>query len=81
MIAKMKTTADILVKCCMGDELPLESSVIADYFRISHNAHETFVTLFGVYQDLVKHKDVDAGLLHKCMLANKLDELIEKKYS
>ena len=75
----MATTADIFVKCCMRDELPSEISVICDYFGKYHD--DRFVILFGVYQGLVKYKDVEADLLHKCMLANRLDELIEKKYS
>ena len=77
----METTANTLVKYCMRDELPLEIPVIADYFGDSLDADEKFVILFGVYQGLVKYKDVEADLLHKCLLANRLDELIEKKYS
>ena len=76
----MPKTSEMLVKCCLRDELPDSMCVIADYFHINSFNEETFVILFGVYQGLVKYKGVNKELLHHCLLDNRLNELIHKTF-
>lgn len=73
-------TSEHLVKCCLIDELPEEMPTLADYFKYALSNEENFIILFGVYQGLVKYKDVECELLHKCCVGNRLGELIDKKY-
>ena len=74
------TTAERLVMCCLWDELPNSMPIIADYFHINEFNKEKFIILFGVYQGMVKYKGVKAELLHHCLLENRLNELIHKKF-
>ena len=75
----MPTTAKELVTCCLRDEFPSSLPVIVDYFGKNLD-NERFTILFGVYQGLVIRKGVDENMLHKCLLANRLDELIHNKF-
>ena len=75
----VSTTASDLIKCCRDDLLPSNIATISDYFGDNLDDIEFFI-LFGVYQGLVKFSGVDEELLHKCYFANRLDELIHKKY-
>ena len=69
-----------LVECCVCDELPSLIPTLDDYFGKYINDPENFIIIFGIYQCLVKFKGVDKKLLHKCYLANRLDDLINIKF-
>ena len=75
----MPTSASLLVASCLRDEFELSMPVLADYFNIKSTEEELYLT-WCVYLGLVKYKGVSADLLHKCFLANRLDELIHKKF-
>jgi len=75
----MPTSASLLVASCLRDEFELPIPVLADYFNIKSTEEELYLT-WCVYLGLVKYKGVSADLLHKCFLANRLDELIHKKF-
>lgn len=75
----MKTTAKELVKCCFDNLFPSSNCVFSDYFGDNYEEEKQIIIL-GIYQGLVKYKGVNESLLHKCFLANRLDELIHKKY-
>ena len=74
------TTTKNLIKCCLQDELPDSMGIIADYFHIDKFNEEKFLILYGVYQEMIKYKGVDEKLLHNCLLDNRLNELIHKKF-
>ena len=76
----MTTTTEGLIKCCLSDELPDSLGIIADYFNIDEFNKEKFLILYGVYQDMITEKGVDEKLLHNCLLHNRLNELIHKKF-
>ena len=76
----MPTTTEGLIKCCLRDELPDRLGIIADYFNIDKFNEETFLILYGVYQEMIKYKGVDENLLHNCLLHNRLNELIHKTF-
>jgi len=71
----MSTSTD-LVKFCLRDDFPDTFCVMVDYFNNNHNQH---LLIYAIYQDMIKNRGVDSDLLHKCFIANRLDELISKK--
>lgn len=76
----METTAKLLCNAMFMDTWnSMTAPVLTDYgFLNIDEIH--WNTLYGVYQGLVKHKGVTAEHLHMCFMANRLDELIHKKY-
>ena len=75
----MTRTSDILVECCMRDEIP-PLPVLADYFGDIYNDDDKVNIVFGVYVGLVKYKNVGSDLLHNCFLSNRLNELMQQKF-
>ena len=75
----MKTSASELIESCWRDLKDFPPPVFFDYFNSKFTDEEIGI-VFGIYQGLVKYKGVDEQLLHKCFMANRLDELIHKKY-
>jgi len=71
----MKTTAHELF---YGNQIT--TPVLVDYFGDNIGNDETINIIMGVYKGL-RLKGVSAELLHKCFMANRLDELIHKKYT
>ena len=69
-----------LVDCAYRDCLPSDIPTIIDYFG-DFTDEKTFSLLFGVYQGLIKYKNVTSDLLHMCFLSNPLDKLIHKKFT
>ena len=69
-----------LVDCAYRDCLPSDIPTIIDYFG-DFTDKKTLPLLFGVYQGLIKYKNVTSDLLHMCFLSNRLDELIHKKFT
>jgi hypothetical protein len=73
-------TSETLVRAIKFNSFEeLTSAALIDYGFTKLNEYWQNV-LFNLYADLVKHKNIDAQYLHKCYLANKLDELIHIKY-
>jgi len=54
-----------LVDCAYKDCLPCDIPTIIDYFG-DFTDKKTFPLLFGVYQGLIKYKNVTSDLLHMC---------------
>lgn len=73
------TTAYELCKCFDCDMIP-GISVLRDYWGENIQNEEIIRLIYGVYKGLYLWKGVTADLFHKCFTANKLDELIHKKY-
>jgi hypothetical protein len=70
-------TAEILVNAMTeGDNIT--GPVYADFFRTKNN--DDFETLYGLYKGLIRYRGVSDELLNKCLLSNRLEELIHKKY-
>ena len=76
----MKTSASELIESCWRDLKDFPPPVFFDYFNFKFTDEEIGI-VFGIYQGLVKYRGVDEQLLHKCFMANRLDELIHKKYN
>jgi len=74
--SKMKTSASELVEPCWRDLMDFLSSVFFDYFNSKFTGEEIGI-VYGIYHGLVIDKGVDEQLLHKCFMANRLDELID----
>lgn len=71
-------TADLLYHSFVGDYIP-DTCVLVDYWGENIDDDETIAIIYGVYKGL-SFKGITADLLHKCFKANRLDELIHKKY-
>ena len=76
----MKTSASELIESCWRDLMDFSPPVFFDYFNSKFTDEEIGI-VFGIYQGLVKYRGVDEQLLHKWFMANRLDELIHKKYN
>lgn len=61
------------------DYIP-DTPVLVDYWGKNIADNATISLIYGVYKGLHYSKGVTAALFHKCFLANRLDELIHKKY-
>ena len=77
---KKMLSSNHLVKSCIYDLYPSEIPTLVDYFGNYISDDDNFAIIYGVYKGLVKYKGVDAELLHKCFIANRLDDLIHTKY-
>lgn len=74
----MQTSSAILVQNCWDDLLPNHPAVICDYFGFDNIKHMT--TIFGVYQGIVKYRDVTANDLHMALKRGQLTQFIHDKY-
>jgi hypothetical protein len=65
-----------------GSRRELSPAVLVDYFgQPGRNLEEAnMMIIMGVYEGLIKYKGVWVNLLKECYMANRLDELIHKKY-
>jgi hypothetical protein len=72
-------TVRALFKCFENDTIPV-LPVLADYWGNAIGDEKSIGIVFGVYQGLYM-MGIDADMFHKCYLANRLDELIHKKYT
>jgi hypothetical protein len=71
-------TAISLCKSFDDDIIP-NNAVLVDYWGDNINNNDNTYIIYGVYKGLYQ-KGVTYDLFHTCFLANKLDELIHKKY-
>jgi hypothetical protein len=74
-----KTTTAYLLCKSFGDDFIPDIPVLIDYWGKNIDDDEITSIIYGVYKGLYR-KGITADLFHKCFLANKLDELIHKKY-
>lgn len=58
----------------------ITAAVMVDYFGDNIGNDENMNTILGVYKGL-SLKGITPEFLHKCFMANRLDELIHKKYT
>ena len=77
-MSSLKTNAYLLCKSFDNDSIP-DNPVLVDYWGNNIFDNKRIYIIYGVYKGLYI-KGITAELFHKCFLANKLDELIHKKY-
>ncbi len=70
-------TIDVLVKCCMLDIMP-PLPVIADYFELDNI--DNLDIILGLYQGMIKIKEMDKSTVEKAYKTNHLDKLIHDSY-
>jgi hypothetical protein len=77
----MPKTIDLLFKSILNGDA-INTPVITDYFGI-HNAIDDnkYSIIYGIYEGLIKYKGISKDLLENCYMTNRLDELINKKYT
>ena len=73
----MPKTIDDLVKCCMLDIMP-PLPVIADYFGLDNI--DNLDIILGLYQGIIKIKEMDKSTVEKAYKLNQLDKLIHDSY-
>ena len=71
--------SDELVKACFLDLLPSLPTLV-DYFGNAWQDEEKACIVLGLYQGLVKFRDVDSDTLHNSLMKNKLNDLVHSKY-
>lgn len=76
----MVKTAHILYNNVLNG-LSIDHPAIIDDFFGENVSDEKYRIIYGLYEGLIKSKDVSKELLYDCFITNRLDELIHKKYT
>jgi hypothetical protein len=75
----MSRTVDLLFKA-VYDDTEITPPTFFDYFGM-HNNEKNYSTIYGIYAGLIKVKGISKKTIEDCFMANRLDELIHKKYT